>query len=619
MNTPKIRFKGFTDDWEQRKLGNYIIEYQKVTNQNNQYPVLTSSRKGIFLQTDYYSGNQVASDDNTGYNIVPYGYFTYRHMSDDEIFHFNINDIVENGIVSTLYPVFTTTDYLDSRYLQYQLNYGQEFAKFAVLQKQGGSRTYMYLNKLKTLHLTMPKTIDEQKQISGYFMKLDHLITLHQRRCDETKQLKKFMLQKMFPKNGEKNPEIRFEGFTDDWEQRKVSEIAIEKLANGIMNNQVNHETGLRHINVINMYDTDKIHPEKLTFSGYDEDAVKKCNVEFGDIFLTRSSLKPEGIAEANVLLDSGRFVYDDHLIRLKVDKEKYDPFFVKLNLSERAFKRQFIVRAKTTAFTTIGQEDIAECSGLFPKKEEQEKIGTCFSTLDHLITLHQRRCDETKQLKKFMLQKMFPKNGEKNPEIRFEGFTDDWEQRKVSEIAIEKLANGIMNNQVNHETGLRHINVINMYDTDKIHPEKLTFSGYDEDAVKKCNVEFGDIFLTRSSLKPEGIAEANVLLDSGRFVYDDHLIRLKVDKEKYDPFFVKLNLSERAFKRQFIVRAKTTAFTTIGQEDIAECSGLFPKKEEQEKIGTCFSTLDHLITLHQRKCEKLKELKQYMLQNMFV
>ena len=81
MNTPKIRFKGFKDDWEQRKLGNYIIEYQKVTNQNNQYPVLTSSRKGIFLQTDYYSGNQVASDDNTGYNIVPYGYFTYRHMS----------------------------------------------------------------------------------------------------------------------------------------------------------------------------------------------------------------------------------------------------------------------------------------------------------------------------------------------------------------------------------------------------------------------------------------------------------------------------------------------------------------------------------------------------------
>lgn len=158
------------------------------------------------------------------------------------------------------------------------------------------------------------------------------------------------------------------------------------------------------------------------------------------------------------------------------------------------------------------------------------------------------------------------------------------------------------MNNQSDGETGVKHINVINMYDTDKIHPEKLAFSNYEEDAVKKCNVEFGDIFLTRSSLKPEGIAEANVLLDSGRFVYDDHLIRVKVNKEKYDPFFVKLNLSGNAFKRQFIVRAKTTAFTTIGQEDISECLGSFPKKEEQQQIGECFMVIDHLITLHQRK-----------------
>ena len=195
---PEIRFSGFSDDWEQRKLGDNIIEYHEVTTENNQYPVLTSSRKGIFLQTEYYSGNQVASSDNTGYNVVPYGYFTYRHMSDDQIFYFNINDIVENGIVSTLYPVFTTNIKLDSRYLQYQLNYGREFAKFAILQKQGGSRTYMYLNKLKSLCLTMPKTIGEQKKISEYFMKLDHLITLHQHKCDELQKLKKFMLQNMF-------------------------------------------------------------------------------------------------------------------------------------------------------------------------------------------------------------------------------------------------------------------------------------------------------------------------------------------------------------------------------------------------------------------------------------
>ena len=195
---PEIRFKGFTDPWEQRKLGDNMIEYTEVTTKNNQYPPLTSSRKGIFLQTEYFAGNQIASDNNTGYNIVPYGYFTYRHMSDDEIFHFNINDIVENGIVSTLYPVFTTDESLDSRYLQYQLNYGSEFAKFAILQKQGGSRTYIYLNKLKQLNLTMPKSVEEQKTISAFFMDLDHLITLHQRELEKLQSIKKALLEKMF-------------------------------------------------------------------------------------------------------------------------------------------------------------------------------------------------------------------------------------------------------------------------------------------------------------------------------------------------------------------------------------------------------------------------------------
>ena len=195
---PEIRFDGFTEDWEQRKLGDNIVEYTEKTTENNQYPVLTSSRKGIFFQTDYYDGNQIASADNTGYNIVPYGYFTYRHMSDDEIFHFNINDIAENGIVSTLYPVFTTDENLDSRYLQYQLNYGREFARYAILQKQGGSRTYMYLNKLRNLYLTVPTAIEEQKKISEYFTNLDHLITLHQRKCCELKKLKQYMANHMF-------------------------------------------------------------------------------------------------------------------------------------------------------------------------------------------------------------------------------------------------------------------------------------------------------------------------------------------------------------------------------------------------------------------------------------
>ena len=196
--TPKIRFSGFTEDWEQRKLGEYLIQYTEVTIINDQYPVLTSSRKGIFFQKDYYDGNQIASENNIGYNIVPYGYFTYRHMSDDEIFYFNINNIIDNGIVSTLYPVFTTNNRLDSKFLQYELNFGKEFRKYSVLQKQGGSRTYMYFNKLRDLKLTITTSLKEQEYIRNLICSIDHLITLHQSKLDKLQKIKKSMLESMF-------------------------------------------------------------------------------------------------------------------------------------------------------------------------------------------------------------------------------------------------------------------------------------------------------------------------------------------------------------------------------------------------------------------------------------
>ena len=395
-------------------------------------------------------------------------------------------------------------------------------------------------------------------------------------------------------------PTIRFEGYTDDWEQRKLGELG--SLKNGMNFSKEAMGIGFPFVNLQNIFGNNVIDVTNLGKAMAFDSQLKDYNLLNGDVLFVRSSVKLEGVGEAALVPQNlENTTYSGFIIRFR-DEYGLDNNFKRFLFGIESVRNQIMAQATNSANKNISQTVLENLCLKIPNKSEQEKIGLYFSDIDHLITLHHRKCEETKKLKKFMLQKMFPKKGEKVPDIRFDGFTDDWEQRKVSEIAIEKLSNGIMNNQSDDETGVKHINVINMYDTDKIHPEKLTFSNYDEEAVKKCNVEFGDIFLTRSSLKPEGIAEANVLLDSGRFVYDDHLIRLKVNKEKYDPFFVKLNLSGNAFKRQFIVRAKTTAFTTIGQEDISECLGFFPKKEEQQQIGEYFMTLDHLITLHQRK-----------------
>lgn len=392
--------------WEQRKLGDNIVEYTEKTTENNQYPVLTSSRKGIFFQTDYYDGNQIASADNTGYNIVPYGYFTYRHMSDDEIFHFNINDIAENGIVSTLYPVFTTDENLDSRYLQYQLNYGREFARYAILQKQGGSRTYMYLNKLRNLYLTVPTAIEEQKKISEYFTNLDHLITLHQRKYDETKTLKKYMLQKMFPQNGEKVPEIRFDGFTEDWEQRKLGDITVKigsgKTPSGGKSAYV--ETGIPLIRSQNV-NGDKVDFADIVFVDETTDeSMANSRVYTNDVLLNitgasigRSAVY-KGLESANV---------NQHVCIIR-PTEGYQPDFIQLNLSSDNGQKQIDASQAGGGREGLNFQEIGKMQFCFPSLNEQKCIGRYFNSLDHFITLHQRKCNELKEIKKYMLQNMF-------------------------------------------------------------------------------------------------------------------------------------------------------------------------------------------------------------------
>ena len=365
-----------------------------MTTENNQYPPLTSSRKGIFLQTEYFAGNQIASDDNTGYNIVPYGYFTYRHMSDDEVFHFNINDIVEKGIVSTLYPVFTTDENLDSRYLQYQLNYGHEFAKFAILQKQGGSRTYMYLNKLRQLHLTMPNHVEEQKAISSFFMNLDHLITLHQRKYDKLQVLKKAMLEKMFPKNGSSVPEIRFKGFTDAWEQRKLGEVFEEY-------SEKNHEE-LPPLTIIQGGGTIRRDESERSLQ-YDKSSLSNYKMVNKDDFIVHLRSFEGGLEKANsqgIISPAYHTFHGEN-----VDSRFYYAYFRSKNFINKDLKPHVYGIRDGRSIDIEGMKTIKIP---YTAYAEQKSIGDFLTALDNLITLHQRELEKLQNIKKSMLEKMF-------------------------------------------------------------------------------------------------------------------------------------------------------------------------------------------------------------------
>ena len=193
---PKWRFKGFNNDWEQRKLGDMTVELTEYETLKSGYPLLTSSRTGLMFQKDFR--DKASTDNNsTKFSIVPYGKCTYRHMSDDNIFHFNINTIAENGLVSKEYPVFDANDNYNLKFIVDYLNNSKEFVRFCTQRKLGGTRTRLYYKNLCDFKMYVPQ-LEEQNIIAQHLKLLDNLITLHQSEVERLKKAKQFFLDKMF-------------------------------------------------------------------------------------------------------------------------------------------------------------------------------------------------------------------------------------------------------------------------------------------------------------------------------------------------------------------------------------------------------------------------------------
>ena len=400
-NTPNIRFKGFTDDWEQRKLDDVVEDYVERTMVENQYPVLTSSqRKGIVLQDEYFSGDKVSQSGNIGYFIIPRGYFAFRSRSDNDVFVFNRNDVVDMGIISYFYPVFKPRG-VDSDFLLYRLNYGLE--NQIKINSEGTGQHVLSLKKFKNMIGLFP-SYEEQKRIGTYFSQIDHLITLHQRKCDETKKLKKFMLQKMFPKKDANKPEIRFAGFTDDWEQRKWIDTV------DISTEMVDPTTG-------EYDDMPHIAPGNIEpFTGRILDNVKTVKEE--QLISGKFRFRPNDVVYGKINPQLGKYFYASIDGLTSADayvfngKNGITQKFLYSVLQTKDFFKYSISVSKRSGMPKINRDELNAYSFCVPKEEEQEKIGDFLLGIDNLITLHQRKCDELKEFKKYMLQNMFPQKG---------------------------------------------------------------------------------------------------------------------------------------------------------------------------------------------------------------
>lgn len=186
---PAVRFKGFSVEWERHPMDELTTELHEYATLDSLYPLLTSSREGIMFQNEYRS-NRTTENNKTLFSIVPYGKCTYRHMSDDDIFHFNINDIVENGLVSREYPVFDSTDDNELRFIVALLNSSEQFRKFCRERKIGGTRTRLYYKDLSNFKPLCPE-FNEQRNIAEFLDGITSIISYHQSKLEKVQTFQK--------------------------------------------------------------------------------------------------------------------------------------------------------------------------------------------------------------------------------------------------------------------------------------------------------------------------------------------------------------------------------------------------------------------------------------------
>ena len=247
-----------------------------------------------------------------------------------------------------------------------------------------------------------------------------------------------------------------------------------------------------------------------------------------------------------------------------------------------------------------------------FPCEEEQRKIAVYFDDLDHLITLHQRKCEETKKLKKFMLQKMFPQKGEKVPKIRFDGFTDDWAQRKLSEIS--DVRDGTHDSPSYLNDGHPFVTSKNVKDGYINYDDIKYISDEDFEAInKRSKVDVNDILMGMIGT----IGNLALIRTEPDFAIKN--VALIKDTKQVSYMYLYHYLQSSSTERQLLSGLDGGTQKFVSLKNIRELNIMVPSEAEQLKVGNFIESLDHLITLHQRKCEELQNIKKFILQNMFV
>ena len=385
-------------------------------------------------------------------------------------------------------------------------------------------------------------------------------------------------------------PEIRFKGYTDEWEQRKLGDVAQEfKSGNSLKADEIDI-TGDYPV-----YGGNGLRGYTSTYNHDGEYAL----------------IGRQGALCGNMNYSAGKAYFTEHAVVVKADENNVTRFlYYMLNIMNLG---QY---SDQSAQPGLAVNKLVKLENSFPKKEEQQQIGAYFRSLDHLITLHQRKCDEVKSLKKYMLQKMFPQNEQKVPEIRFEGFTEAWEQRKLGDVT-ESIKNGYTYKADGSREHQYKITRIESISSGAINIEKL---GSSDNVNENYKLEDGDILFSHINSLPYIANTAIYTSNLGEIYHGMNLLNIRAKHEIIDSHFLLHLLKKESSRNWFRIIAKPAVNqASISTTEVSSFVFMMPNMEEQKRISSVLDNIDNLLTLHQQKCEELKKIKKFMLQKMFV
>jgi|LSQX01.1.fsa_nt_gb type I restriction enzyme S subunit len=410
-------------------------------------------------------------------------------------------------------------------------------------------------------------------------------------------------------------PKRRFREFIDDgaWEQRELETI-YGKIRNAFVGTATPYYVPHGHFYLeSNNIKDGQINRNNEVFINDEFYLLQKDNwLRTGDMVMVQSG----HVGHAAVIPPELNNSAAHALIIFSNPKEMVNPYFLNYQYQTTGYKKTIDSITTGNTIEHILSSEMKKFTVLLTEIEEQNRISEFFIELDNLITLQQRKLEKIQNLKSAYLSKMFPKEGEKYPELRFAGFTEAWEQRKLGDMGDTFTG---LSGKTKEDFGkgeaefITYLNVFN----NPISNIKLTERV--ELDKKQNEVRYGDIFFTTSSETPGEVGMSSVWLDNRENVYLNSFCFGYRLKDKVDPFYMAYSLRSNPIRNQFILLAQGISRYNISKTKAMDIEIMLPKLDEQIKLGKFFKQLDNLITLHQRKLDKLKSIKQAYLNEMFV